>query len=1468
MERPPRLLLLAAADAPSLAVALREGGAAAEAVVASVAAFSAALGRGGWDVAVASATAAPPEDALAAAAAAQPGLPVVVVAAAGADVAALAAAGAAAVLTAADARLVGAAVTRALRGASPASLPPADPSSDPASLMPLIAAASDTPILFSPDAGAAQALAEHLPIGLYQSTPDGRVLFANEALAPVLGLDSVEALGRIDLRSDLGYPRDHFVEQLRRHGVVRNLVVRWTDPTGRTKYTRENARAVYDAEGNVRYYEGTMEDVTAECEARERERQRADQLGAIVRFATAVDAATTAAAVHRAAIEAVAATMGTPLVMLLARRGDEARCVAWSEALPGDAVFDGLHLGALLPPHTQPVLLHDEQASTHPPLPGEAREAMRALGVRSIGSFPLVHHGRAHGAFVVLYAEPHAFTDEELRVAETLAWHVAGNLARQRAESDLRDSETCLRFLAENTAHVLYRLRYPAVPRADGGLALGEFDYLSPAVEALTGYTPDELAALGGLSVLIEEGEVLQGDGLPEAEGGGHYLALYRMRAKDGETRWVENNAYPWRDDAGNPVGLVGVLQDVTERKRHEAERAAEAARALCQQKALVELGGLHDVGPDAVVRRATELVAACTEVAQVGVWMEDAEGAAMRCFDLYRRADDAHAEEPQAPLDAIQPLLTELLKHRVIAVEEVAGSAVMERLGAAEYLRERGLRAVLMAPVRRHGRAAGIVALRHTAPRPWSAAEQDFAAAVADVVALAFERAEREAAEVARRESEARNRILSELASDYAFALHLDRDGVSRVAWATDAFARITGYDPTDYTFDDLIALLHPESRAEARAVLGGLQEGGDADLELRIVTRDGEDRWVRHRARRVSCEANGCAIVYHSGQDVTERKQFERELIAAREAAEEVARLKSAFLANMSHEIRTPLTGILGYAGLLAEEVAGEHREFVEFIEKSGRRLLDTLNSVLELARLEASGVEPSLELLDVGAEAHQAVRLLAPLAEEKGLALTLATPAAAEGEAVAALDRVCLSRILTNLIGNGIKFTDEGGVHVAVEVDGADVVVRVRDTGVGIAAEFLPHIFDEFKQESEGHARSHEGAGLGLAITRRLTDLLGGTISVESARPGGTTFTLAFPRHFGPPSGDGASAALPDAPPLARPVAGAPEPAPFLPVALHEDEAEFAGAPPTPSEPPAAEEPRDDASPVPSPEAPGADEGATEGAAEVEDPARGEAAAPPPAADAEWAPSAHGVYPDGAYPDAEEPEALPSDALVMEAWPTRPEPAVLLPSEAPSAAPHEAPAFAGAPAPRPSATLDPDTAMLDFTPLPSAERGGDAPFDPLTGDLDALAKAPTAAPAVEAPAEEESALVNVGPSVLVVEDNEDTRALLDRLLRRSYRVCAVADALSALDRMNRERFDALILDINLGGKQTGIDVLRIARTLPGYEGVFAVALTAYALPGDRERFLEAGFDRYVSKPFTRATLMEALNAGVPAA
>ena len=120
----------------------------------------------------------------------------------------------------------------------------------------------------------------------------------------------------------------------------------------------------------------------------------------------------------------------------------------------------------------------------------------------------------------------------------------------------------------------------------------------------------------------------------------------------------------------------------------------------------------------------------------------------------------------------------------------------------------------------------------------------------------------------------------------------------------------------------------------------------------------------------------------------------------------------------------------------------------------------------------------------------------------------------------------------------------------------------------------------------------------------------------------------------------------------------------------------------------------------------------------------------------------------------------------------------------------------------------------------------------------------------------------------AVLVVEDNPDTRMLVERILQRTYRVHAVADARSALALMDEYHFDGFVLDINLGGKETGVDILRIARTLPGYENVFAIALTAYALPGDRERFLQAGFNKYVPKPFTRSTLMAALSDGLSVA
>ena len=265
---------------------------------------------------------------------------------------------------------------------------------------------------------------------------------------------------------------------------------------------------------------------------------------------------------------------------------------------------------------------------------------------------------------------------------------------------------------------------------------------------------------------------------------------------------------------------------------------------------------------------------------------------------------------------------------------------------------------------------------------------------------------------------------------------------------------------------------------------------------------------------------------------RDITDRKQFEENLIAARENAEELARLRSTFLANMSHEIRTPLTGIIGFADLLVSELKEDHLEFAEIIKGHGNRLLETLDSVLDLIRLESDQVQPVYESLDVLAQARETSGLFSPLVQSKGLSLNVTSPAS---DVLARLDRGFLIRILNNLISNAVKFTEQGEVDVRVAHKGTDVVLEVQDTGVGIHEEFLPHLFDEFQQESTGLSRSHEGTGLGLTITRQLVDLLGGQITVTSQPGVGSCFTVRLPQA---PTGEAVPPGATASSPVAHP------------------------------------------------------------------------------------------------------------------------------------------------------------------------------------------------------------------------------------------------------------------------------------------------------------------------------------------
>lgn len=249
---------------------------------------------------------------------------------------------------------------------------------------------------------------------------------------------------------------------------------------------------------------------------------------------------------------------------------------------------------------------------------------------------------------------------------------------------------------------------------------------------------------------------------------------------------------------------------------------------------------------------------------------------------------------------------------------------------------------------------------------------------------------------------------------------------------------------------------------------------------------------------------------------QDITERKKIEREIREAKVKAEEINKLKSTFLANMSHELRTPLVGILGFAELLRDNISDrEYSEMASRIHTSGKRLLDTLNSILDLSRIEANKMELKLDHINVCRVVRENLMQFEALASTKNLYLRSKLES---DEIISYLDEKILHQILNNLINNAIKYTQKGGVTVDVFTGSHNntkkVFIRITDTGIGIPQESISKIFEEFRQVSEGLDRKFEGTGLGLTLTKKFVEVLGGKIQVSSEVNKGSVFTISFP------------------------------------------------------------------------------------------------------------------------------------------------------------------------------------------------------------------------------------------------------------------------------------------------------------------------------------------------------------------
>jgi PAS domain S-box-containing protein len=346
--------------------------------------------------------------------------------------------------------------------------------------------------------------------------------------------------------------------------------------------------------------------------------------------------------------------------------------------------------------------------------------------------------------------------------------------------------------------------------------------------------------------------------------------------------------------------------------------------------------------------------------------------------------------------------------------------------------------------------------------------------------------------------------------------------DGV--IAPSSPAIRDLLGYDAEEQARGDRFEIVHPDDREGVQNAVH-FAAGSGKIIEKRYRIRHADGRWVvlESRMKGITDSAGASRGVVVSSRDVTYKAALEQALRDAKEEAELANRAKSEFLSRMSHELRTPLNAILGFGQLLEmEDLDAGKRESVEHILKGGRHLLDLINEVLDIARIETGRISLSLEPVAIDDALTEALDLIRPLAATRGLDLQVENADASEVFCLA--DRQRLKQILLNLLSNAVKYNREGGrvtVRVA-RVPGGRLRVEVSDQGAGIAPEKLDRLFTPFDRLGAEQTKV-EGIGLGLALSQRLAGAMGGTITAETRVGEGSTFVLDVPAALKPEERD---------------------------------------------------------------------------------------------------------------------------------------------------------------------------------------------------------------------------------------------------------------------------------------------------------------------------------------------------------
>lgn len=334
---------------------------------------------------------------------------------------------------------------------------------------------------------------------------------------------------------------------------------------------------------------------------------------------------------------------------------------------------------------------------------------------------------------------------------------------------------------------------------------------------------------------------------------------------------------------------------------------------------------------------------------------------------------------------------------------------------------------------------------------------------------------------------------------------------------FANPAFYSVIGYDEGSYSSFDTSLYIHPDYKNFPAERLEALKNKGFHENELRLRHKDGHYVTLSSRSVTVKDESGKTIGALTISRDITSMKDVNEELIKSKIEAETSNRLKTSFLANISHEIRTPLNSVVGFSNLLLSNDLTQklREEYVEHINYNSEKLLQIIGDIIDLSRLESSQIEITYEETSVRAVVNEVISEARQIIKrnEKAVILNVKDLFGDNADLIFT-DKVWLKRVLNHLMDNAIKFTLDGSIELSFLKENDNLVFKISDTGVGIKTENLNRIFEEFRQEIDGHHRPFEGLGIGLTLAKEVVERMGGRISVRSEKGMGSEFSFSIP------------------------------------------------------------------------------------------------------------------------------------------------------------------------------------------------------------------------------------------------------------------------------------------------------------------------------------------------------------------